>query len=112
MQLIPILIISLCLTILSEWFFAFVCGLRESAEFLLILAVNLLTNPAVVLLHTFTATHFLPALTPATVVLEILAIIIEWLCYRKFSRQLSHPFYFALSANLFSYGFGCIINSL
>ena len=47
-----------------------------------------------------------------TILLEGAAVAVEWRCYRLCSDQLRRPLLFALLANLFSYGAGCVINLL
>ena len=47
-----------------------------------------------------------------TAALEVSAVIVEWLYYRACSEQLKKPLLFALLANAFSYGMGCVINLL
>ena len=110
--MLTILAVSLLLTLVFEEGFALVWGLRGKRELGLVALVNILTNPAVVLLY-YTATGPLRwSAIPVTVVLEAAAILVEWLCYRAFSDQVKRPFLFALLINLFSYGAGCVINLL
>ena len=110
--MLTILAVSLLLTLVFEEGFALVWGLRGKRELGLVALVNILTNPAVVLLY-YTATGPLRwNAIPVTVVLEASAILVEWRCYRAFSDQVKRPFLFALLINLFSYGAGCVINLL
>lgn len=107
-----ILAVSLALTLVLELFFALLWGLREKRELVLVILVNCLTNPVVVLTY-YTVLYFWKWHTlPLVVVLEISAILVEWLCYRGCSRKLRRPFLFALTINVFSYGMGCLINLL
>ena len=110
--MLPILAVSLLLTLVFEEGFALVWGLRGKRELGLVALVNILTNPVVVLLY-YTATGPLRwNAIPVTVVLEASAVLAEWRCYRAFSDQVKRPFLFALLINLFSYGAGCVINLL
>ena len=106
-----ILAVSLGLTLLLELGFALLCGVKQKRELLVVFLVNVLTNPAVVLLHYAARLWGWPVL-PVTLALECAAVAVEWLCYRACSRTIPHPFRFALAANAFSYGVGCLINLL
>ena len=92
--MLTILAVSLALTLVFEVGFALLWGLRGRRELGLVALVNVLTN------------------LPATLVLETAAVVVEWRCYRAFSRQIRRPLLFALLANGLSYGAGCVINML
>lgn len=110
--MLKILALSLFLTLVLEGLFAFCWGLRRRRELTVVALVNILTNPPVVLLyHTFVSLFGWSAVA-VTAVLECTALLVEWLCYRSCSEDLKRPFVFALLANAFSYGVGCIINCL
>ncbi|MBD5150803.1 MAG: hypothetical protein HDT18_10680 [Oscillibacter sp.] len=110
--MLTVLAVSLLLTLVFEEGFALAWGLRGRRELGLVALVNILTNPAVVLLYYTAAGPLHWNAIPVTVVLEASAILVEWLCYRAFSEQVKRPFLFALLINLFSYGAGCVINLL
>lgn len=101
------LVLSLILTWLLELAFAFLLGIRRSKDLLLILLVNLITNPAVVYLA-LTFRYFLPSwfLIP---LLESLAIGVEALYYRNYALTIRHPWLFSLAVNVFSYGIGWLL---
>ena len=103
------LALSLLLTLLLEETFALIWGLRGWRELTVVALVNLLTNPAVVLLYHLSTGLLGWSPVWVTAVLECAAVLIEWLCYRSCSEQLKHPFLFALLANVISYSAGCII---
>ena len=103
---------SLALTLVLEELFALLWGLRGRRELTVVALVNVLTNPPVVLLyHTAVGLWGWPTAV-VMAVLETAAVLVEWRCYRLCSQQLRRPFLFALLANLFSYGAGCVINLL
>ena len=103
---------SLALTLVLEELFALLWGLRGRRELTVVALVNVLTNPPVVLLyHTAVGLWGWNAVS-VTVLLEGAAVAVEWRCYRLCSDQLQRPLLFALLANLFSYGAGCVINLL
>ena len=101
--------LSLLLTLIFEALFALFWGLRGWREWAILALVNILTNPAVVLLY-----HLSTGLLGwnpvwVTAVLECAAVVVEWQCYKSCSYQLKRPFLFALLANVISYGIGCMI---
>lgn len=97
--------VSLGLTLVLELAFSLIWGLR-SRDLMLVVLMNLLTNPAVVLLH-----HLLRSWpeVPVVIVLEAAAILVEGLCCRYRGEHIRHPWRFALLVNLFSYGIGVFL---
>ena len=95
------LVLSLIMTWLLELAFAFLLGIRRSKDLLLILLVNLITNPAVVYL----ALTFRYSL-PSWFLIPLLAIGVEALYYRSYALTIRHPWLFSLAANVISYGIG------
>ena len=93
--------VSLGLTLLLELPVVSVWGLRSRHDLKLVVLVNVLTNPAVVLLHGLG----IPALP-----LETAASAVEGFCDRVRGEQIRHPFLLALCANVFSYGIGLALN--
>lgn len=110
--MLKILTVSLLLTLVFEEGFALLWGLRGRRELGLVALMNCLTNPPVVLLYHTAAGLWHWNAVIVTVVLEGLAVLVEWRCCRAFSEQVRRPFLFALLINLFSYGAGCVINLL
>jgi hypothetical protein len=103
--------ISLGLTLLLELLIARLCRLR-GRDYLLVLLVNILTNPAVVYLDMVCASHVPNGRDLWQIPLEVAAILIEGWCYARYARSLRRPWTFALVANVFSYGFGLFLNTL
>lgn len=105
------LLISLALTLVLELLFAFVWGVRGK-DLLLAVLVNILTNPFVVLLN-FICTVY-TALPPwlMKAVPEVLAVMAEWIIYRRFSQGIKKPLLFSVSVNAFSFFGGVLINIL
>lgn len=107
--MLTILGVSLTLTVVLEEGFALAWGLRGRRELALVALVNLLTNPpAVLLYHTAAGLWGCPRWL-AALVLESAVVAVEWLCLRGCSEQLRRPLLFALLANTFSYGAGCLL---
>lgn len=110
--------VSLGLTLVIEVAFAFFWRLQSPRELLLVAAVNLLTNPAVVAGYYLTRWMILGnfsempgaesafILKGAKLLLEAAAIGTEALCYRLASRDIRHPWLFSLLANGLSYFIG------
>lgn len=105
------LAVSLLLTLLFEGCFARVLGIRRRA-LVLVLLVNLLTNPPVVFL-TLCWQQFLPLPGWYPIpLLEALAVLVEALLYRRCPEEIPRPFLFSLSANALSYGLGLLVSAL
>ena len=106
------LAVSLVLTLALELGFALAWGLRGKRELTVVALVNCLTNPPAVLLH-HAAVHTLGwGNVPVTAALELAVVVVEWRCYRACSEKLKRPLLFAVCANGFSYGAGCVLNLL
>lgn len=110
MWVIESLVLSLGLTIILEFLFAFLWRI-DKRYFRLVAAVNILTNPIVVGCHILTRLYFPFALIYVTMVLELLAIVTEGILYKKRS-DMKFPVLFSLCANAFSYSIGVILNWL
>ena len=110
MWVIKSLALSLCLTIILEFLFAFLWRI-DQRYFRLVAAVNILTNPIVVGCHIFTRLYFPVAIIYITIVLELSAIVTEGMLYKRYS-DIKLPMLFSLCANLFSYSIGEILNQL
>lgn len=103
--MIPYLLFSLGLTLVFELAVALCWGLRRR-DLLLCVLVNVMTNPAVVLLH------FMFPAPLVTALLELGAVGAEGFCYRRFGERVRRPWLFSLVANGCSFGLGLIIGQL
>lgn len=117
LDLLYSLFVSLLLTLLLELGFALLWSirtpkLRSKRELTLVVLVNCLTNPVVVLLANTALAHWHWGALWLLPVLELCAILVEWLCYRACSETLRRPFLFSLCANLFSVLMGFALNLL
>ncbi len=105
MYLLLSLAVSLVLTLVLELVFAWLWGIRGRGLVLVIL-MNILTNPAVVTLHYLcTAVLGWQELLPV-VLLEAAAVTAEGFCCRGMIQK---PWKFAICINLFSYFAGEIL---
>ena len=102
--------LSLGLTLLLELLISRLCRLR-GRDYLLVILVNILTNPAVVYLDMLCGTVFPNGNDLWQIPLEAAAIFIEGFCYARRARSIRRPWMFALVANLFSYGCGLLIST-
>ena len=101
-----ILIRSFLVTAASELLLALVFRIRKKG-LLVVLLANVLTNPAYVLTILAIRIRMAPDSTKVIqLFLEALIILIEGLFYKKYLRELRHPWLFSLAANLFSIGAG------
>ena len=107
-----VLTVSLGMTVILEEAFGRMAGVRDGWDMVLIALVNLLTNPAVVLVYHLNRIY--PVTNPycAAVILEIGAVAAEGICYRAAARGIRHPWIFSAGANLFSYTAGLVIGRL
>lgn len=109
-QMLPIFALALGLTFLLELLVAWLCRLR-GRDYLLVILVNILTNPAVVYLNMVCEVLFPAGNGLWQIPLEAAAIAIEGLCYARFARAIRRPWMFALVANIFSYCCGLLLSA-
>ena len=101
---------SLLLTLLIEGLIAFLWGIRGKKNFLVVLLVNVLTNPAAVLVYwlyqVYAGTHSLPV----QILIELAVVTVEAYIYRRFAEddifRIPRPIGLAIVANVFSWGIG------
>lgn len=98
-------LLPLVLTIVFEGIIALVWGLRRR-DLLLFVLVNVLTNPAAVLLHAM-----FPGPT-VTAALELGVVAVEGLCYDRLGYAVRRPWLFSLCANAFSFCLGLVLDIL
>lgn len=103
--------ICLGLTILLETSFALFAGVRGGKNFLIIVLIQVITNPLVVLSFLWIGSHFHWPGYAYELPIETLVVIVEALYYRKYLKCIKRPFSFSLAANYFSYSFGIILHS-
>ena len=96
--LVPVLLVSLGLTIALEEAFGWLAGVRDWWNRLLIVLVNILTNPAVVFLYYVNDLYLGWNPMIVTVALEAAAAAVEAVCYRSAGKNLLAPTLSALLA--------------
>lgn len=109
--------ISLMLTIVTELAIAFLLGLRKRENMLLVLLVNVLTNPPAVLCN-WLCRMYLPDYhrIPVQLVIEAVVVIMEAFVYCLFARderrQIKRPVLLAFAANGCSWLLGLLGSAL
>jgi len=107
--LLSALALSLLMTLAFEAGFFFLAGKRNKKDLLLVILVNILTNPTVVLLYwlavLYTGLRGVIIVAP----LEIFAILVEGYYYKGYGQDFKRPYIFSISANMFSYWLGVLI---
>lgn len=106
-MLLPALGISLLLTLVLESLFALLWGIKGRRDWLLLLLANAVTNPIVVTLY-----YCISSRWTFVIVLEVCAVLAEWLAYRRWGKTLRPALLFSLCANCFSYFSGFLLNFL
>ena len=102
---VPSLVLSLLMTEVIECALALLLG-KHGKALLLCALVNLVTNPAVVMLHFLSGGGWMP-----TVLLEAAAVLTEGGFYR-YSGLYRRPFLFTLAANGISFLAGLLLSRL
>lgn len=104
--------LSLATTLVLEAGFFLLIGKRNKKDLLLVILVNVLTNPVVVLLYWLSVMYTVWDRTLVKIPLEFFAVATEWLYYKKYASEIRRPFIFSLSANVFSFGIGMLLQQL
>ncbi len=107
-------VLAFCLgcTILLETSFALFAGIRGRKNLLTVVLAQIITNPAVVLLMLWCGMNLRWHHAMYELPIESAVVVVEWLLYKNFLRDLKRPFAFSLAANYFSYSFGIVLSYL
>lgn len=112
LEYLPIIMLrALVITMVIEATIAWLIGIREKNNLLVVVCVNLITNPLVVSLSA--AIRFFVDISlfyPLTLCLEIAAVYIEGVLYRRYLKTNFNPFWISVILNVASYLLGEIIN--
>ena len=101
--------ISLVLTMALEAGFFLLTGKRDKKDLLLLLLVNILTNPIVVLSFSLVVFYTDWNAHIILIPLELFAVLVEGFYYKKYGNSFRRPFLFSLAANMFSFWAGELI---
>lgn len=100
-------------TIVIEGALAFLWNVRRAADQLIVLLVNVLTNPLLVSLgYLFLFRFGKTGYNIATAVMEVSVVFVEGWIYKKFLTKQKHPFLLSLSLNAGSFLIGMGLNYL
>ena len=106
--MIDVLLISLVLTLLFELGYAWFWGIK-GRDLLLVVWMNVLTNPLVVLW--FYCNQEMSWLI-STLIPELSAIFAEILLLKQFGKKIRRPVLLGICINVFSYSVGLLFNLL
>ncbi|MBQ8821295.1 MAG: hypothetical protein IJZ82_01500 [Lachnospiraceae bacterium] len=104
---------SLLLTVFIEGLVGFLWGLRGKKNFILVILINFLTNPAAVLIYWLYRMYFAGTSLPVQILIEIVVVMAEALIYRSFAKDerfpIRRPVLLAVVANGLSWGIGGLL---
>ncbi len=108
------MIICLIITILVELSIAIILKIKSKKDIQNIILVNILTNPIVVTIpFYFNIYHGLIYRNISLFLLEIVAILVEGIIYKKYlTNKKINPFLLSLILNVSSYTVGLLLNYL
>ena len=106
------LALSLSLTLVLEAGIFLLIGKRDKKDLLLVILVNVITNPAVVMLYWLGSLYTAWNMNLVLIPLELLAIFVEGYYYDKYGRDFRRPYMFSVGANMFSFGVGLAIQRI
>ena len=103
------LAVSLFLTLVFEAGFFLLVGKRDKKDLLLLVMVNIITNPLVVSLYWLAILYGNWSHVVIIIPLELFAVLTEGFYYKKYGRDFRYPYLFSAAANAFSFGAGELI---
>ena len=106
------LALSLALTLALEVIFFLLAGKRNKKDLLLLILVNVLTNPIVVLSSWLVALYTNWDANIPLISLELFAVLTEGYYYKKCGCAFRRPYLFSFTANMFSFLVGTLIQHL
>ncbi|NCB94410.1 MAG: hypothetical protein EOM40_17905 [Clostridia bacterium] len=106
--------VSLAVTLIIEIIAAYLMGVRKRKGIVVVILVNILTNPAAVLLAWLGSQHIQKyGDTFVQIPIELVVIFIEAAVYRSYAKaeevMAKHPIFLSVTANLCSWGTGVLI---
>lgn len=110
-MLLNVLIKCLLITILIEFIGAIIIGIRDKKDILIIILINILTNPILNIIYLI-VTIYLKFINEkiALYILEVLVVVIEGVIYKKyFEYKKINPFIISIILNTLSYSMDIIL---
>ena len=108
-ELLTALAISLGMTLILEMVFFGLTGKRNRKDLLLLVFVNIITNPSVVLIYQLAMLYTSINNVAIKIALELFAVLTEGYYYKKHGHDFKRPYLFSLAANMMSFGIGVLI---
>jgi len=108
-KLVVSLVVSLVLTVVFELGFFLLAGKRSKKDLLLVVLVNVVTNPVVVLAYWLASFYTDVNHIIVKLPLELFAVLTEGYYYKKYGEDFRHPYVFSAAANIFSFGTGVLL---
>lgn len=108
-ELLVALAVSLVLTLALEIGFFLLIGKRNKKDLLLVGLINVITNPAVVLLYWLALLYTDLNQVMVKAMLELFAVLTEGYYYKKYAQGFRRPYFFSIAANAFSFGVGVLL---
>ena len=114
MIMITSLVVSFALTLVLETgiFLIYKRGKFLKKDLLLVVLVNIITNPIVVLAYWLVMLYTGWNIVIVIILLETFAVLTEGYCYKKYGHDFKHPYLFSFVANTFSFGIGMLIGGI
>jgi len=106
------LVLSLVLTLVFEAGFFLLVGKRDKKDLLLLVMINMVTNPIVVSLYWLALLYGNFGRVAILIPLELFAVLTEGVYYKKYGRDFSRPYLFSAAANAFSFGAGELLQKI
>jgi len=106
------LVVSLVLTLLLETGFFLLIGKRNKKDLLLVILVNIITNPVVVLTYLLAILYTDWNHVLIVIPLELFAVLTEGFYYSKYGQDFGRPYSFSIAANVFSFGMGVLLQRI
>jgi hypothetical protein len=100
---------SLILTLALETGFFLLTGKRNKKDLLLVILVNIITNPPVVLLYWLSVFYTSWNGAIVKIPLELFAVLAEGYYYKKYGQDFQRPYAFSFAANRFSFWIGVLL---
>lgn len=102
--------LSLILTIALEILISYILGIRNKDDFKIVILVNIYTNPIVVFLSNIVQLiNNIFVYYCSIFILEMGAIVIEALLYKKYLKEKINPVLLSIYSNVFSFCIGIIL---
>lgn len=107
------LIVSLILTLIIEIAISLILGIRKCQDIFVIICANICTNPIVVYVsNCFKLLNKQYIYIIVVIILEILAVIVEFLIYKKYLKfERVKPLMISIINNAISFSIGLLINN-